>query len=105
MTAMTMATFPALAPAGADFDELTVMEVEELAWEPDRMNTQRAMHALVAVAAHGKEAGTWNKDSLLTAMGDLLCDLRHLADAAGIDFEREVADTADSHAEELNGLD
>lgn len=50
------------------------------------MNQERAESALVAVEAFVKETGTEDEDQNLQ-LYDLICNLRHLCDAAGLDWE------------------
>jgi hypothetical protein len=56
-----------------------------------RTNADRAARALDAVWAYkkndwsGRERGEEDADELYEAVGDLLCDLHHLTDAAGLD--------------------
>jgi hypothetical protein len=49
-------------------------------------NEDRASWAEVAVEAFKKETRMEGED-LETCMGDLLCDLRHLADAEGLSWD------------------
>lgn len=94
-------TYPAQPPIGADIEEMTVAEFDGLPWNTFEVNTERAQWAFVAVVEHAKHTGTYGKESLPTVLGDLIGNLRHLADAAGLDFDDVVADTVRCYQEEL----
>jgi hypothetical protein len=50
-------------------------------------NLTRASFALLGLTAYSKRTRTYRNESLHTAMSDMLNDLHHLADLAGIDWE------------------
>lgn len=62
-------------------------------------NTQRAGHALLALAAYAAGDGV-DEDSLIS---DLLCDLRHLCDALGENFDEESARSERHYTAEARG--
>ncbi|AOE43839.1 hypothetical protein SEA_BANTAM_150 [Gordonia phage Bantam] len=49
-------------------------------------NMTRAAFGLIGLRAFGEHTGVYPYESVATAMGDLLNNLRHLADLAGIDW-------------------
>lgn len=65
-------------------------------------NARRAGFAAVAVVAYGERTGVIEED-LYTAISDLLGDLRHLADATGLDFDTLSNHGLDHYAPELRG--
>ncbi|QBJ01161.1 hypothetical protein PBI_ARISSANAE_76 [Mycobacterium phage Arissanae] len=65
-------------------------------------NTYNVSWASVALSAYVKVIGG-HDEGLETAVADLLGDLMHLADAAGIDFEEMVNKAEFNYGFELNG--
>lgn len=63
---------------------------------PDNKNGERAEWARAALRAFMKETGTEYEDSL----GDLLCNLMHLADRDNFDFEAALHRAQDHYAAE-----
>ena len=68
--------------------------------DPEAANMARAGFALAALLRYAQVVGGQG-DGALTAMRDLLNDLHHLADAAGIDWD-EVAEMT-HYNEEIGG--
>jgi hypothetical protein len=72
--------------------ELTVSDLTTLDWDDDSgdhngvRNTQRAGRALGALEAYADLMGGIASEPSEQMLRDLLCDLRHLADALGEDY-------------------
>jgi hypothetical protein len=64
----------------------------------DPTNNDRAFWANCALEAHMEESGS---DDAGLAFQDLLCDLRHLADARGLPFQAALDRSASHYAEEI----
>ena len=68
-------------------------------------NAERAERARIAVIAYLTHRGDLNPSHALehdwTYLADLLCDLRHLADEKGLDFEELNARAHENHADEV----
>lgn len=64
-------------------------------------NAARALAAARAVAGYARSQGL-EADDLRTAIGDLLCDLRHLCDAHGLDFAQVDEDGTRHYEHERN---
>ncbi len=82
-------TYPAQSWCGEDDDLLdTLPEVIPHITGEDFVedNTTRAQFAALAVKAFGDRVAPRGEDTE-TLIGDLLADLMHLCDAAGIDFD------------------
>lgn len=63
-------------------------------------NNQRASWANSALSAFVNEVA-WGQQDDEEMMGDLLCNIRHLADAQGWDIEAMWAGSARTHADEI----
>lgn len=55
--------------------------------DPREANTVRANYARIGLTAYATTTGTYRNESVHTALRDMLGDLRHLADAIGLDWE------------------
>lgn len=68
--------------------------------EDQPSNNQRASWANTALSAFVNEVA-WGQQDDEEMMNDLLCNIRHLADAQGWDIEAMWAGSARTHAEEV----
>jgi hypothetical protein len=100
------ARFPGITADESTIDDLAKLPVMEfrgpVGAETRHDNTVRASFAAVALVAYTARRGS---DVLETDFSDLLADLRHLADALGIDFREALitsginylAETGEAH--------
>lgn len=72
---------------------------------PAGRNTMRALWAGLGVKAYAQQTGLLNQEEPVTAIKDLLNDLRHLCDALNLDFEEISANSLRSYVEEVSGMD
>jgi len=118
---MTIASIsPATMPAGGpreDVGEAPLSDLLPFNWDGDgRMrysaapgdaghdNTRRAGWVLAALATYAEEADSTTLASPLEmVMGDMLGGMRHLADAAGLDFGDLAERAAYDHRNEIHG--
>lgn len=81
------ARFPGITPDEANIEDLAALPLMEfrgsVGLENQHDNTVRASFAAVALVAYTQRRGS---DVLETDLADLLADIRHLADALGINF-------------------
>jgi hypothetical protein len=70
----------------------------------DRTNMDRAESAALALDAYAKDCyGAPSGEETRDAVGDLLCDLRHLCDLYGVHFDDLVEGSAATHHAEIFG--
>lgn len=63
-------------------------------------NGQRAAWALMALDTHSIETGVQREDAK-TRFGDLMCNLRHLADLLELDFDAQVIGSRQTYEAEI----
>ncbi|UJD20915.1 hypothetical protein SEA_ZIMMER_77 [Mycobacterium phage Zimmer] len=85
----------------------TLGDIDQMARNPKHGrepgdNTYNCSWAAVALSAYTKVVGGGDND-VATQLSDLLGDLMHLADAAGIDFDEAVNKAEFNYDAEVNG--
>lgn len=108
MTTTTARTFPA---ARLDVDPATagLSAVEQAMPYPPAQgdgvlrNSLRAHYGLAALAGYVEAVADDPDEPIRQTLGDVLADLRHLADALGLDFADVDRQAADRYREELHG--
>jgi hypothetical protein len=96
-----VARFPGLDADDANIEDLAALPVIDFGG-PHHDNTVRASFAASALVAYTGRRGS---DTLETDLADLLADMRHLADALGINFRdalvtsgvNYLAETGETH--------
>lgn len=95
---------PISAPLTRDIPDPPNVRIYDQATAGSR-NTMRALWAGMGVKAYARETGLLNQEEPVTAIKDLLNDMRHLCDALNLDFEEISANSERSYLEEVSGQD
>lgn len=85
-----------------DLRDLGPMPVGECSEDPKADNSARAARAAALLVTYAQKSYGGDEEAE-TALNDVLCDLRHLADAIGADFEDQLRKSERNYEAEVLG--